>query len=80
MTLGRSFFQKVISSRRVKLWEIPFIRVNSSPSVGLYSRTRFALQYTFRKLEGKIFNSVRYLATVRRAMTIPFSLSIFTTS
>ena len=27
-----------------------------------------------------MFNSVRYFATVRRAMTIPLSLSIFTTS
>jgi hypothetical protein len=37
-------------------------------------------QYTLRRLEGRMFNSIRYFATVRRAMTMPFSSSIRTTS
>src|ERR1039458_202359 len=37
-------------------------------------------QYTFRKLEGRMLSSLRYLATVRRAITMPFSLSIRTPS
>ena len=43
-------------------------------------RSGLPFQYTFRKFEGRMFSSVRYLATVRRAMTIPFSFSILTTS
>ena len=37
-------------------------------------------QYTFRKLDGKIPSSSRYLATVRRAMVMPLAVSRRTTS
>src|SRR3569833_2494998 len=46
----------------------------------LLGTARASAQYTFRKFEGRIFSYVRYFATVRRAMTMPFSFSIFTTS
>ncbi len=37
-------------------------------------------QYTLRRFEGRMFNSSRYLATVRRAMVMPLAVSILTTS
>ena len=37
-------------------------------------------QYIFRRFDGRMFSSDRYLATVRRAITMPFSDSIITTS
>lgn len=38
------------------------------------------LQYVFRRLLGRIFNSLRYFATVRRAMGMPCSLRMATIS
>jgi hypothetical protein len=56
-------------------------KIGSSVILDLTRKTHYSsLQYFRRMWLGRMFSSVRYLATVRRAMGMPRSLRIWTIS